>query len=287
MFKVLPIGFRYQGKSCRRFEVNRINGFAERIIHNEDMQRERPQTWMASVLSCLVSEIEGMVVAADFVESNGKKIPDLVKHIALPDAGMILAVGHTTTFGNVLADQKSRCPFCRKENRVDIDLEAAECPTVNLDDEPLETLKVKLRTGWKRILDPLKAGQQVLGWEDKVFDEFEFGVPTVGNALRNEKYYGESQLLDFQVRLVNEQLRAVRATKDGFEMPTDMFEAYKAGNVFFSDRDGLYADDRLVIRTAINNLPQADFSSMPVACAHCSKEYKTGVGYGSFFPLAG
>ena len=284
MKNVLPIGFTFNGEKHRTFEVNRIDGFMERVIHNETMMAEKPQTWMAMVIAGLLAEIEGKVVSSDFVASDGKKIPEIVKHIPLPDAGVILTVAHAETFGSVLKAQKSKCSNCGRQNMQDVDLAALPVPEIDPAADIIDTLTVKLESGWKRILDSSKAGQHPLGWEDKTFDEFTFGVPTIGDALRNERMYLASRLLDFQVKMVNDRLIKVRDSKANFDMPQDMFEAYKAGNMFFADRGGLYANDRKLIRDAINQLPQIDLR-VPVLCDNCSREYDSGVSYASFFPL--
>jgi hypothetical protein len=282
--KVLPIGFVYEGQPYRHFEVNKVDGFLERIIHNDTLRTEKPQTWMAMVLSGLLSRIGDIAVSYEFVESGGKKIPNIVKHIPLPDAGLILVAGHIDTYGSVLKAQQLRCGNCRHKNIVDIDLNDARVPQVNEEDPIVEELTVHLKDGWRRTVDKTKAGQRELGWEDKVFDIFVFGIPTVGDALRNEKIYLTSRLLDFQVKLVNDRLKKVIASKDNFEMPNDMFEAYKAGNMFFADRGGLFANDRVVIRDAINSLPQIDLR-FSVTCENCSQDFEAGVGFTSFFPL--
>jgi hypothetical protein len=279
--KVLPIGFMYQEKPVRTFEVNLIGGFQERIIHNETMRQEKPQTWTASVVASLLSTLGDESVSYEFEESGGKKIPQIIKNIPLPDAGLILVAGHVETFGPVLKDQQTRCSNCRKPNTVDIDLSTLkidECENV------IDELVVKLRTGWKRVLDPSKSGQKELGWEGKVFDIFTIGIPTIGDALRNEHLYSPTRVLDFQAKLVNDNLRGLKASKDGFEMPRDMFEAYKSANSFFADKGGLYANDRLLIRDALNNLPQVSMSQS-VTCEHCGSEFKAAVSTAAFFPL--
>ena len=91
-------------------------------------------------------------------------------------------------------------------------------------------------------------------------------------------------MLDFQVKIVNDRLIRLRDSKADFEMPQDMFEAYKSANTFFGDRGGLYANDRMLIRDAINNLPQIDLT-YTATCENCEQDYEASVGYGSFFPL--
>lgn len=283
MKNVLPIGFTYEGRSYRMFDVNRIDGFMERIIHNETLRKERPQTWMAMVVSGLLNTLEGDSVSYDFVESNGKKIPELVKRIPLADAGLILIAGQVHTFGPVLKAQKARCSNCGSINKLDINLEDLTVPDTS-DSPVMESVTVNLETGWKRVVDPDKAGQKELGWEDKVFNVFEFGIPTIGDALRNEKHYVASRVLDFQLRIVNDRLKSLKTSKDGFVMPQDMFEAYKSANAFFADKYGLYSNDRTLIRDAMNKLPQVSMT-VTTMCDDCMADFEAGVSYGSFFPL--
>lgn len=282
MKNVLPIGFNYDGRSYRSFEVNRINGFMERIIHNETLRRERPQTWMAMVVSGLLNTIEGDSVSYEFVDGGGKKIPEMVKRIPLADAGLILIAGQVHTFGSILKGQKARCISCGHPNDLNIDLENMAIP--DGIGEPMESVTVQLETGWQRVLDPDKAGQKELGWEGKVFDVFEFGIPTIGDAIRNEKHFSSSRVLDFQLRIVNDRLMRVKCSKDGFVMPQDMFEAYKSANAFFADRHGLFSNDRTLIRDAMNKLPQVSLS-VTAMCDSCMADFEAGVSYGSFFPL--
>jgi len=282
MNNMLPIGFVHEGQAYRSFEVNKVDGFMERIIHNETLRKERPQTWMAMVLSGLLKSIEGDAISYDFVESGGKKIPELVKRIPLADAGLVLIAGHVSTYGAVLKGQKARCTVCTHANTLDIDLATLKMPEIT--DEVIETMKVQLQTGWQRVVDPSKAGQKELGWEDEVFDVFEFGIPTVGDALRNEKHYVACRVLDFQLKIVNDRLKSVKASKDGFVMPQDMFEAYKSASAFFADRNGLFGNDRTLIRDAMNKLPQVNMT-VTVMCDSCMADFEAGVSYGSFFPL--
>ncbi len=280
----LPIGFEYQGETIRSFELNRIGGFLERIIHNDTLRSERPASWTASVLSGLLKTLGNQSVSFDFEESGGKNIPDVVNQIPLPDAGLILVAGHILTFGSILKKQKTHCPRCRGDagiNIVDIDLSTLP---VSRSTEVIKTLKVKLETGWQRVLDSSKAGQTELGWEDKVFDVFEFGLPTIGDQLRNQGSFSMSRITDFQVKLVNDRLERVECSKDGFVMPQNYFEAHKAGNLFFADKGGLWANDRMLIRDALNNLPQIDLNP-EVVCGECQVPYKAPVSASSFFPL--
>lgn len=285
MNNILPIGFVHEGQTYRSFEVNKVDGFMERIIHNETLRKERPQTWMAMVISGLLKSLEGDEVSYDFVESNGKKIPELVRRIPLADAGLVLIAGHVNTYKSILKAQKARCSVCGHVNTLDIDLADLKVPEIA--DAVMETVTVQLQTGWKRTVDLSKAGQKELGWEDRVFNVFEFGVPTIGDALRNEKHYVASRVLDFQLRIVNDRLKSVKAVKDDgvpFAMPQDMFEAYKSANAFFADKNGLYGDDRTLIRDAMNKLPQVSMT-VTVMCDSCMADFEAGVSYGSFFPL--
>jgi hypothetical protein len=281
--KILPIGFTYHETRCRKFEVNKIDGFMERIIHNEQLKAEKPQKWMASLLSCLLHDIEGKSVSSDFFESDGKKIPDIVRHIPLVDAGLILVMGQIETYGPMLIGQHTQCG-CRHVNIVDVDLSNMTMPGFDFTATPMDEIVAHLQTGWRRVVDPSKAGQKELGWEHEVFDEFVFGIPTVGDALNNEKYFLASRVLDFQVRIVNDRLKHVRSSKTGFVMPNDMFEAYKAGFMFFADRGGLFANDRMIVRDTLNRLPQVNLA-MQVTCENCQHDYNAGVNYQSFFPL--
>ena len=280
MKKVLPIGFAYQGEDIATFEVNLIGGFMERVIHNELMRREKPQTWTASVLSGLLNSLGSKSVSYDFEESNGKQIPDIVKYIPLPDAAMILVAGHSETFGSVLKNQQCRCAHCKRLNIIDIDLGSLKIPD---NKGVISSLTVKLNRGWQRRIDKNLIGQKELGWEDKIFKVMNFDVPTAGTALNNERIYSASRFLDFQVKLVNDNLTSFK-TEDGFEIPHDMFESLKAGNAFFADRGGLYADDRILVRDTINSLPQIDLT-FETMCCDCSSTIKTVLDYSSFFPL--
>jgi len=52
--KILPIGFTYPETRCRKFEVNKIDGFMERIIHNEQLKAEKT-TEMDGVTSVMLA----------------------------------------------------------------------------------------------------------------------------------------------------------------------------------------------------------------------------------------
>jgi hypothetical protein len=165
-----------------------------------------------------------------------------------------------------------------------LDIDLTELSVPEPTDTILESVTVQLETGWKRIVDPSKAGQKELGWEDKVFDVFELGIPTISDAIRNEKSYVASRVLDFQLKIINDRLIKLKTSKDGFVMPNDMFEAYKSANAFFADRNGLYSNDRTLIRDAMNNLPQVSLE-VTAMCDSCMADFQAGVSYGSFFPL--
>ena len=279
--KVLPIGFKWNSQTIRSFNVNLIDGFIERVIHNEQMRADRPQTWMASVLSALLHDLNGVMVSSDFVASG--KVPEIVKALPLQDAGLVLMYGHTDTFGTVLKKQEAKCPHCRAQNsNLEIDLSELKRPAVS--ESIIETVEAQLPRGWKRLLDG-KAGQKELGWENEVFNRFVFGVPTVGDAIRNEPHYSPARVLDFNARILNDQLQRVYASATKFVMPNEVFESYKAGFMFFADRGGLYADDRMAIRDAMNGLPQVDLVAQTV-CGHCSRTFDLGVRLDSFFPVA-
>ncbi|MFH0989835.1 MAG: hypothetical protein V1799_07455 [bacterium] len=284
MPNLLPVGFTYQGVDYRTFEVNLIDGFIERIIHNQMLRSEKPQTWVAMVVSGLLHTIGDNVVSSDFVESDGKKIPPIVKNIPIVDAGLILVKGHINTYGSELKNQKTKCLHCGRPNVSDLDLNQMPIPTVDLNVPIQSEIVVKLPRGWKRQLDPEKRNQKELGWEDKVFDTFVFGIPSLGDALRNENLSTTSRVLDFQAKIVNDRLKRVVCSKDKFEMPSEMFEAYQAGNIFFADRGGLIANDRMAIRDALNKLPQISLQA-PVTCNNCKQDYDASVDYASFFPL--
>jgi hypothetical protein len=281
MKRVLPIGFTYQDEDITSFDVNLVGGFMERIIHNEVMRREKPQTWTASVLSGLLNTLGSKNVSYEFEESSGKKIPEIVKHIPLPDAAAILVAGHAETFGSVLKRQQCRCGRCNSTNFVDIDLESLKIPD---NKGVIGSLTVTLNRGWQRRSDKKLAGQKELGWEDKVFKVMTFKIPTIGDALRNEKTYSPTRILDFQVKLVNDNLTSFKTLEDGFQIPQDMFESMIAGNMIFADRGGLIADDRILVRDAMNGLPQIDML-VETQCGECQTTIKTALDYASFFPL--
>ena len=283
MKKVLPIGFTYQGEDITSFDVNLVGGFMERIIHNEAMRHEKPQTWTASVLSGLLNTLGSQNVSYEFEESSGKKIPEIVKHIPMQDAATILVVGHAETFGSVLKRQPVQCSNrrCNALNYIDIDLESLKIPD---NKGVIGSLTVTLNRGWQRRIDKNLAGQKELGWEDKVFKVMTFKIPTIGDALRNEKMYSPTRILDFQVKLVNDNLTSFKTLEDGFQIPQDMFESMIAGNMFFADRGGLIADDRILVRDAINGLPQIDML-VETQCGDCQTTIKTALDYASFFPL--
>ncbi len=280
---MLPIGFTWNNKAVRTFAVNLIDGFMERMIHNDNMRIDRPQTWMASVLSALLHDLDGFTVSSDFIDSDGKKIPDIVKALSLQDAGLVLMRGHIATFGPIMKRQQAKCPHCRQQNRnLEIDLSKLKVPSPS--ESPIATVEAVLPRGWKRVLDGGR-NQKELGWENETFDRFVIGVPTVGDALRNEPHFSAARILDFNARIVNDRLVNVYSSKTKFVMPNEMFESYKAGFMFFADRGGLYADDRVAVRDAMNGLPQVDLIS-PVVCGNCEQTFDFGIRLDNFFPVA-
>ena len=96
--------------------------------------------------------------------------------------------------------------------------------------------------------------------------------------------YSPTRILDFQVKLVNDNLTSFKTLEDGFQIPQDMFESLIAGNAFFADRGGLIADDRILVRDAINGLPQIDML-VETQCEDCQTTIKMALDYASFFPL--
>lgn len=269
----LGVGLNVDGTFVKELSLLRTNGIAEEVFLRRTS--DKPYTWIGSVISVATDHIGpvsiGSEVRDEYMKSGSVLIPQTVKQLPLADANSLLVDIHRRVWQNLLPKQEILCKYCAKKLTADVDLDRIDYleedkPKV-ASEMPLEFIVCDLEDGF--VLNPLltKLKKEELTYlKDAVFNRMIFRVPTLGDAIRNEKHATDSILFwrrmaqDCLVKLqsYDSNKKEVRTEfpEDLFiSLGLDLYKAYMSQNDLRIVRKGL--------REELPTLPFAYFDECP------------------------
>jgi len=188
----LYVGFEYEGKKVQEIELLRSNGVAEKVF--TEKLPDKSYSWMANVLTIAVKEIAGkpigMPAREEHLKTRGFTVPKAILAITLADVNSLMIEIHRRVWQNLIPKQECICKYCGTKMLIDIDLEKFKLS--DEDEQKLgqdfSELVCDLDFGWEFQALGQKDNQKYKEYEGVVFNRFIFRPPTLGDAIRHEKY---------------------------------------------------------------------------------------------------
>lgn len=192
----LPLGVKINGQHERAVELLKTTGVAEEVFLKKNS--EKPYTWIGNAISIAVASIGstmiGSAVREGYSKSGVVEIPYAIKQLPLAEANTLLVEIHRRVWQNLIPKQQIICKFCTKQLVVDIDLNRIEMTDEQKEKlsnpESIEYIVVDLEDGvdltsW---IKEIKKDEIYADCVDKTFNRLIFRLPTLGDAIRNEKW---------------------------------------------------------------------------------------------------
>jgi hypothetical protein len=287
LHKQLAIGIKYSdGSFIKDYSLMRSNGIAERVF--TDRPSTKPFTWMGNVLSVACSSIGdfqiGGQVRAEYAKSEQVIIPQVIKDIPFNDANTMLVEVHRSVWKNLIRNQESLCKYCGRNFVMDIDLN-------RLDFTDEQKLQLAKERDWNELVVDLPYGWEFPGlneadgsqaesysqYKGVVFDQLTFRLPTLGDAIKNERYYDDNIM--FWRRIAWDCLERITSTANSTELPTSIKTIY--GLKLFNEQ--FDKEDLEAIRNAIRDEPPTMPGTYRETCPHCKQETPVSMEVGSLF----
>lgn len=282
----MPIGIKLGGKVLRSVTLAKTNGAAEQIF--TERLPERPYTWMGYVIAAGVHTLGDIPVAAearaDFIENGSISLPEVVTAIPMPELNNLLVEIHRRIWRARVKNQECLCKYCGSKMITEIDL-----TRIDFTDEQKAVLAeegrdwfqivVNLSDGWTFVAPRLANGQEspLAGFDGAVFDRFTFRLPTLADAIRNEKHASDS--VPFWRRIAYDCLTEVYSTTLGEALPA---QAYKALGLKLYEQH-LTGEDLGLIREALRDSTPTMPFMYEETCPKCKRLTPVALEGNSFF----
>lgn len=199
LFFELPIGLRLNGEVHKEVELLKTNGVAEKIFVKK--LSEKPFTWQGNVVATAVKRIGNIEVGAEvrkkYLEDGAVTIPLPILKLPLAEINTLLVEIHRRVWVSFIPRQEIVCKYCGRKLIADIDLDKIDY--LPESKEKLENItdydfiNVDLKDGFVPVSIPkLTDKPEYAGVTDVEFNRFVFRVPTLEDAIRQERYFTDS-----------------------------------------------------------------------------------------------
>lgn len=287
----MPIGVNHNGDTLREVTFLETNGVAEKIFTTRSP--EKPYTWMAQVLTIAIGSIGSHDIASkareEYRRTRGFTIPEVIKNIPFSEVNTLLVEVHRKCWEDIIPNQESICKYCNsKMHNLTIDLNRIEFDEADL----LKLDEITDRDNWYEFSLDLPVGYkfEALGkGKDKMYEEFagktfnrmKFRTPTLGDAIKNEKYANDN--IGFWRRLAADSLlEIIEVDPEGSEL-SELPPQAKAQLGIKLFNDILSGRDLKAIRNAL----QEYYPTLPFyyeeECPSCQRQTPVTIEAGSFF----
>ncbi len=287
----LNIGYNVNGEYTRSVSLLKSNGVAEEVFSKKTS--DKPYTWIANCLTIAVKSIGSVDVGVEarqnYLKDNVVNIPKVIKDMPMADANSLLLEIHRRTWKNLVEKQEIMCKYCAKTAIADVDLDRIDLTD---DDKNLiagspkfEFIICDLVDGCDLtpIIVKLKKENELGHLKDINFNRFIYRVPTLGDALRNEKYASDN--INFWRRIASDCLVSIQEVDNGRtvnEFPEDFFAAL--GLDLY--KQYLSTEDLGKVRYALREeLPTMPFSYTDTCPCDLQKEIPFVMEASSFFSV--
>lgn len=286
----LPVGLTLRGENYKNVELLRTNGVAEKIFLTKIA--EKPFTWQGNVLAAGIKSIGpieiGVEVRKKYLEDNSVTIPEAILKLPLAEVNTLLVEIHRRLWKSFIPKQEIICKYCGKKLVADIDLDKIDFPEEdmerfhNMTETEYELLCVDLEDGWQPLPIPKITGRpEYAGITDTCYNRFVFRVPTLEDAIRQERHASDS--IGFWRKVAMDCLVDVQYIENG-ELKDSLPEELRMGYGLKIFNEYLTARDLRAIRTALTeHLPTLPYAYYEVCGCDQQREIPMVMEASSFF----
>lgn len=256
----LRVGVLLNKKLLKDFKLRTLKIGQLKEINNDDYRKEHPVKWLARTLTIILETIGN-----ESCSMIGRDFPDVIKNLSLIDVSYLLVAGHVHNLGSDIRGLRVNCGCQRnQEISLDIDLNNIELP----EDCPAPDAEflVELINGVEINLPNMED----LGLKGKIWKYMNFRMPTLGDMLKNEKYFSPSAKSDFGERIIGSCLTSVES-EDGTQLPDNLRKMF--GDKLISD---MTARDMQAVSREFNKFPTHRLFC-EASCTWCDKDISTPV----------
>lgn len=288
LFFELPFGLTINGETHKEVELLKTNGVAEKIFLKK--LSEKPFTWQGNVISAAVKRIGNIEIGAEvrkkYQEDGAVTIPWTVLELPLAEVNTLLVEIHRRVWVSFIPKQEVICKYCAKKMMVDIDLDKIDYfPDQKEDMDNLVDYQYMVVD----LVDPLMlpripkiTDREENSWiTETPFNRMTFRVPTLKDAIRNERHYSDS--IGFWRRIGMDCLVSVEEVVDGVVKETlpKEFHTYYGLKIF---NDCLMGEDLRNIRgKLIEYLPSLPYAYYEMCACDRQEEIPMIMEASSFF----
>lgn len=293
----VAIGLRGGSTVHREVTLMRGNGVSEKVFLKKNS--DKPYTWIGNVLTVAFKEFAGEEIAKDarieFVQEGSVTIPNVIQKMPLADANSSLLEVHRRLWQNLVPKQTCLCKFCGNDFVMDIDLNRIQMSEENVafmeqlaENPAVIMLNADLLEGYDFV--PFQRnGDKGMKHEELAgkYNRLVYRVPTLKDAIRNEKYMKERNEVTFWRRIAYDCLEAIQYVEN---INTDQEEVIRElpkdvntllGTKLYDSYLGS-KDLKIVRETLREKLPVMPFGYTET-CPSCERQTPVAIEATSFF----
>lgn len=290
----LPVGFPVNNHYTREVELLKTNGVAEEVFSKK--LSEKPYTWIGNVIAIATAKIGdvsvGHTVREEYLKTGSVNIPSVVMKMPLADANTMLVEVHRRVWQNIIPKQEIMCKYCSRTLVDDINLSCIELSEeskkliADNNGNPFEFIVVTLPDGftvndWVKLM---KKDEEYSHLIDHTFNRMIFRIPTLGDAVRNEKLSVIDNIKFWRKLSIDclVKIEEIRDNKTIVEFPSD--QLIFLGTKLFDQY--LSSEDLRAIRDAIReDCPTMPFDYNDTCPCPSNKEIPFSMEASSFFSV--
>lgn len=181
IFNSLPYGIQKDGKLLKNFSLRKLTAGEFKLLNKRNFRENSPFTWLATALSYLLDEIDGLKIFDIYRIENFKKIPDIVKQLKMYDAFYVLYAGHFLNFDDKIRNFAFRCSSFRcgeLNTKVEVPLKSLEFNAPNSSLVKDGNFKIHLEKGFDVEVKT----------DTYHITDINFTLPTLSTLIDNQDY---------------------------------------------------------------------------------------------------
>jgi len=273
----LPYPMNIDGVDVIDLSLSPANGAVEKIIVGK--KPDNPYTWICEVISVCLKEINGTPISApcraEYAKTGELTIPSKVRQIPLSVASIIIVEIHMRLWKDRVENQSGGCMNCGKLFTFDFDLSKIEMSKDNVDMlekmTQFRTLECELPNGFEysspTLPNQVKAYPE---FDGKIYNKFIFRVPTIGDAMNNEKENGDQVM--YWRRIAFDCLLSVENDK-GEVLATNCWR--EMGLRLYNSE--MSSKDLIAIRKTLRESMPTLWFFHDETCPHCNRNTKVAL----------
>lgn len=288
LFFELPTGLTINGEVHKDVTLLKTNGVAEKIFTKKIS--DRPFTWQGNIVSAAVKSIGNIEIGAgvrkDYLTDGTVTIPQAVKMLPLAEINTLLVEIHRRVWVDFIPKQDIVCKYCGRKLVADIDLNKIDfLPETKKAMEEIydpQFITIALKDDFTPIPLGKLTEKEEFSWVLQMdFNRMVFRVPTLGDAINQEKYFSDS--IGFWRRIGMDCLVSIdKVDEEGNVLETlpPEFHTYYGLKIFNEILSG--KDLRAIRNGLIEYLPTLPFAYFE-ECPYCEQEIPMTMEVSNFF----